>query len=100
MTIAARKAGQTVGEWCNRALRDAATERLKERVPGPTMEETLAKLAESMARQTEAAQQQNAAIVARLEAMEQREPESGRNGGGNLLGRLYGLFWRKNGWGG
>jgi len=100
VTIAARKAGQTVGEWCNRALRDAATERLKERVPGPTMEETLAKLAESMARQTEAAQQQNAAIVARLEAMEQREPESGRNGGGNLLGRLYGLFWRKNGWGG
>lgn len=101
VTIAARKAGQTVGEWCNRALRDAATERLKERVPGPTVEETLTKLAESMARQAEAtqrqmeqAQQQNAEIAARLEAVEQREREPGRNGGGNLLGRLYGLLWR------
>lgn len=55
-TIAARRAGQTVGEWCNRALRDAATDRLKDQVPGPRLEETLAK------------------IMARLEAMEQRTP--------------------------
>lgn len=96
-TMAARRAGQTVGEWCNRALREAAGERLKERVPGPTIEETLAKLAESMARQAEATQQQNAAIAARLEAVEQRERPAAMNGGGNLFVRLYGLLWRQQG---
>jgi len=100
-TMAARRAGLTVGEWCNRALREAATERLKERVPGPTIEETLAKLAESMARQAEAtryqveqARQESAALAARLEAVEQRKGEPGRLDRGNLFGRLYGLLWR------
>jgi len=94
-TMAARRAGQTVGEWCNRALREAAQNSLKERVPGPTIEETLAKLVESMAQQTTATQQQNAAILSRLEAVEQRKQESANAGGGNLLGRFHGLLWRK-----
>ena len=100
-TMAARRAGETVGAWCNRALREAATARLKEQLPGPTIEETLSKLAESMAQQAaatqnqvEQAQQQNAAMLARLEAMEQREGRPGRSEGGSLLGRLYGLLRR------
>ena len=33
VALAARRAGLGVGEWCNRALRDAATEELKEAPP-------------------------------------------------------------------
>jgi hypothetical protein len=33
VTKAARRAGEGVGEWCNRALRDAATEQLKDAPP-------------------------------------------------------------------
>ena len=103
-TMAARRAGETVGAWCNRALREAATARLKERVPGPTIEETLSKLAESMAQQAaatqsqvEQARQQNVAMLARLEAVEQREGRPGRSEGGNLFARLHGLLWRWSG---
>ena len=96
-TKAARRAGQTVGAWCNQALREAATERLKEQVPGPTLEQTLAKLAESMAQQAEATRQQNEAVQARLEALERRQEPPGREEGGNLFMRLYGLLWRKAG---
>lgn len=92
--MAAQRAGQTVGEWCNRALREAATARLKEQVPGPTIEETLAKLAESMAQQIEQTRQQNAAMLARLEAVEQRRAEPVKSDRGNLIARLYGLLWR------
>ena len=82
-TMAARRAGLTIGVWCDRAIREAARETLKERVPGPTMEDTLAKLMESMARQSEA-------MATRLEALERRD---GRDRG-NLLARLYGVMTR------
>lgn len=96
VTIAARKAGQTVGEWCNKALREAATERLKERnqAVGPTIEETLAKLAESMNRQAEATQQHNATMTARMEALERGKGQDGLDSKGNLFMRLYGLLRR------
>ena len=82
-TMAARRAGLTIGAWCDRAIREAAREALKERVPGPTIEDTLAKLMESMARQSEA-------MATRLEALERRD---GRDRG-NLLARLYGVMTR------
>jgi len=91
---AARREAVTLGGWLERAIRQQVKADRTQAV-GPTMEETLAKLAESMARQAEATQQQNAAIAARLEAMEQREREPSGNAGGNLLGRLYGLLQRK-----
>lgn len=65
-TMAARRAGQTVGEWCNLVLMEAATSELKTSVPGPTIEQTVAQLVEAMG-------QQNALFAARLEAMEQRQ---------------------------
>jgi hypothetical protein len=92
---AARRSNATLGEWLDRAIRQQVkAEQEQARAVGPTIEETLAKLAEGMARQAEATQQQNAAIAARLEAMEQREREPSGNGGANLLGRLYGLLRR------
>lgn len=95
---AARRSNATLGEWVDRAIRQqvkAEQEQAKTKTVGPTIEETLAKLAESMARQAESTQQQNAAIAARLEAMEQREREPGAESRGNLLTRLHGLLWRK-----
>lgn len=99
-TSAARRDGVTLGEWLDRAIRQQVKAERAQPV-GPTIEETLAKLAEGMARQAEATQhqveqarQENAAMLARLEAMEQRRPEPGRSDRGNLLGRLYGLLWR------
>lgn len=97
--MAARRAGQTVGAWCNQALREAATERLKEQVPGPTLEQTLARLAESMERQAEATRQQNEAVQARLDTLEQHQRQPEGQGGGNLVTRLYGLLRRKAGTG-
>ena len=99
---AARRSNATLGEWLDRAVRQQVkAEQEQARAVGPTIEETLAKLAESMAQQAEAtrqqmeqAQQQNAAIAARLEAVEQRERPAAMNGGGNLLGRIHGLLWR------
>lgn len=90
---AARRSDATLGEWLERAIRQQVKAEQAKAV-GPTLEETLAKLAESMDRQAEAAREHNAAIMARLEAVEQRKPEPGRPDRGNLLGRLYGLLWR------
>lgn len=87
--MAAQQEGETVGAWCNRVLREAAVGRLKVKdVPAPTLDETLAKLAESMAQQAAA----NTAILARLEAVERVRDRQGMAGGGNLLTRLYGLL--------
>lgn len=83
-TKAARRAGLTVGQWCNRALRDAATGELKEPlVPAPRLEETLAKLAETIERQN-----------ARLDAMEQtdRKPEEALPDRATFRARLWWLF--------
>ncbi|MDQ2764732.1 MAG: hypothetical protein M3Y22_15035 [Pseudomonadota bacterium] len=86
-TMAARRAGLTVGKWCNRALREAATASLKERTPGPTLEDTLAKMAAAI-------EQQNTIVADRLEALERGKDRTGAESRGNLLGRLYGLLWR------
>ena len=95
--MAARRAGQTVGAWCNQVLREAATGKLKEQVPGPTLEQTLAKLAESMERQAEATRAQNDAMQARLDALERHQQRPEGEGAGNLVTRLYGLLRRKAG---
>lgn len=85
---ASRREGLTLGEWLDRAIRQQVkAERSQSQATGPTIEETLAKLAESMA-------QQNAAMLARLEAVEQRKAEAGRPERGNLFVRLHGLLWR------
>ena len=91
-TAAARREGLSLGEWIDRAIRQQVKAERNQPV-GPTIEETLAKLAESMARQAEATQQQNAAILSRLEAVEQGRPEPERHEG-NLFGRLYSLVRR------
>lgn len=100
---AARRSNAALGEWLDRAIRQQVKVEQAKAV-GPTIEETLAKLAEGMARQAEAtsrqieaAQQQNAAIAARLEAVEQRKQEPDRDGRASLFGRLYGLLWRPAG---
>ena len=97
---AARRDGATLGEWLDRAIRHEVKAQRGHQA-GPTIEETLAKLAESMAQQAAATQQQveqarqeNAAMLARLEAVEQRKQEPGRSDRGNLIARLYGLIWR------
>lgn len=88
---AARRSNATLGEWLDRAIRQQVKAERSQEV-GPTIEETLAKLAENMAQQIEQTRQQNAAMLARLEAVEQRKGEPGRSGKASLLGRLYGLF--------
>ena len=97
---AARRSNATLGEWLDRAIRQQVKAERSQEV-GPTIEETLAKLAESMAQQAAATQQQveqarqeNVAMLARLEAVERRKAEPGRPDRGNLLGRLYGLLRR------
>ena len=93
--MAARRSGLTVGEWCNKVLREAATERMKQTPPAPQLEDTLAKLAESLDRQARAQQEQTEAINARISAIEARTGASGASGSqtpGNLLARLYGLL--------
>ena len=95
---AARRSNATLGEWLDRAIRQQVkAEQQHTQAVGPTIEETLAKLAESMAQQAVATQQQNTALLARLEAVEQRKPEPGRSDRVGLLGRLYGLLWRSQG---
>ena len=92
---ASRREGLTLGEWLDRAIRQQVkAERSQTQAVGPTIEETLAKLAESMAQQAAATQQQNASMLSRLEAVEQRESSLVRSGGGGVLGRLHGLLWR------
>lgn len=81
---AAGRNGLTLGEWLDRAIRQQV--KADHSQLAPTIEQTLAKLAESMA-------QQNAAIAARLEAVERREQESGRFRPANPFAWLYGLFW-------
>lgn len=90
----ARHEGLTLGEWLDRAIRQQRKAERSQAV-GPTIEETLAKLAESMAKQAAATEQQNAAMLARLEAVERREGRPDTPAGVNLFGRLYGLLRRK-----
>lgn len=84
---AARRDGVTLGEWLDRAIRQQIKAERNQPV-GPTLEETIAKLAESMAQQAAA----NTAILARLEAVERVRDRQGMAGGGNPLMRLYGLL--------
>jgi Arc/MetJ-type ribon-helix-helix transcriptional regulator len=90
---ASRRESVTLGEWLDRAIRQQIKADRNQAV-GPSIEETLATLAASMAQQADATRQQNAAIAARLEAVEQHERESGHHGGGNFFGRLHGLLRR------
>lgn len=91
---AARREGMTLGEWLDRAIRHEVKAGRGQEV-GPTLEETVAKLLEGMAQQAEATRQQNAAIVARLEAVERGRDRQGMVTAGNSLMRLYGLLRRK-----
>jgi flagellar motility protein MotE (MotC chaperone) len=99
-TMAARRAGQTVGEWCNKALRDAATASLKApSTPAFPIEDTLAELVRQMQADREERQRERDELTARVSAMEARgeaEQVSRPNGGGNFLGRLYGLLRGKD----
>jgi hypothetical protein len=90
---ASRREGVTLGEWLDRAIRQQVKADRSQAV-GPTLEETVTKLLEGMAQQAEATRQQNAAFVARLEAVEQREGKPGGDREGNLFVRFFGLLWR------
>ena len=95
-TMAARRAGQTVGEWCNKTLRDAATASLKApSVPAFPIEDTLAELVRQMQADREERQRDREELAARISAMEARggaEGGSRASGGGNVLALLYGLL--------
>lgn len=98
-TMASRRAGQTVGEWCNKALRDAATTSLKApSTPAFPIEDTLVELVRQMQADREDRQREREELTARVSAMEALG-EAGSNSGssvtGNFLGRLYGLLWGK-----
>jgi DNA topoisomerase VI subunit B len=92
---ASRREGLTLGEWLDRAVRQQVkAERKQAQAVGPTAEETWAKLAEIMAQQVKATQQQNATIMARMEALERGKAQEAPEMRGNLFVRLYGLLWR------
>lgn len=85
---AARREGLTLGEWMDRAIRQQVKAD-RNQVPALTLEDTLAKLVESMDRQN-----------ARFEAVERsvgalQGAQVSRSG--NILTRLYGLLWGKEG---
>ncbi|MCE7031000.1 hypothetical protein [Jiella avicenniae] len=92
---AARRAGVSIGEFCDRALRDAATETLKDQPPAPRLEDTLAQIAEKMAAQAEAQQERDRQLSARLDAMEARtaaQAEKGNKTPAEILKALSGFF--------
>jgi hypothetical protein len=91
---ASRREGITLGEWLDRAIRQQVKAE-RSQPPGPTLEETIARLAESMTQQAQAMEgtrQQNAAIMARVEAVERGRDRRGMAGEGSLFMRLYGLL--------
>lgn len=102
---AARRAGMGIGEYVDRALRDAATGTLKDQPVAPRIEDTLAQLVESMTKQAEAQkalaeQEQRRAVEldARLAAIEARtaaQAEQGDRTPGDIFRALSGLFRRK-----
>lgn len=84
---AARREGVTLGAWLDRAIRQQIKAERGQEV-GSTLEDTLVKLVESMGQQATT----NAAILARLEAVESVSDRQGRVGRGAALVRLYGLL--------
>jgi hypothetical protein len=95
-TMAARRAGTTVGQWCNKALRDAATGSLKgPSVPALPLEETLAELVRQMQADREDRQREREELAARISAIEARggaKADPNPSTAGRFLGRLYGLL--------
>lgn len=84
---AAKRDSLTLGEWLDRAIRHQVKAD-RSAVPSPPLEETLARLAESIERQN-----------ARLDAVEARGmalQEERVSGTGNILKPLYGLLRGKN----
>jgi hypothetical protein len=73
-TKAARRDGKTVGEWCNHVLRGAAIERLKDKLPTQTIEDTLSKLVDVIGSQS-----------ARLEALERAQEREKRTWFGFII---------------
>lgn len=100
-TMAARRAGQTVGEWCNKALRDAATASLKApSIPAFPIEDTLAELVRQMQADRDERRHEREELTARISAMEARAGEgsvSDPSATGDFLGRLYGLLRGRKG---
>ena len=84
---AATREGQTLGEWLDRAIREQI-KTARANPPGPTLEETMVKLVETLDRQNSRLD----AIEARTEALQDRRGLLA----GNLFERLYGLLRGKN----
>lgn len=93
--IAARKSGESIGEWCNRVLYEAAAGVLREgtsSVPAPRLEETLAELVKQMQRQSEEARAEREAMAARLAGIEDRQHQAQKKPVEGRLSRAWGIL--------
>jgi uncharacterized coiled-coil protein SlyX len=89
---AAKRVDMTLGAWLSRVIRDAVTVEIKAAPPGPTNEQMMARLIETMERNTQAQAETMQALAARLEAVEtvaQAKPE--RMPPPGWMRRLFGL---------
>ena len=78
--MAAERAGMTLGAWVSRALHAAAADQLTGKAVGPVLERSVEQLAEQiaeanrrMAEQATQAAEAQAALLARLEALERAQ---------------------------